>query len=241
MTKRPLSSSAGFTYIAALVMVVIVGIMAAKAVTVWSTYMQREREAELIYKGIQIRDGMRRFYGMTVRPYGSYVAPGAPPVVPAPVTKPNFAKQFNELKDLVQATDTAGKKHYVRQSDLLVKDPASGKVMEWAFYKDPSSGMKITGVFLPSEGAPIKQGNFPLGLHPDDFKEKKKYSDWVFICTRYPQPDVGGGSQKGANGTTPNGTSPSGTTPSGNSGGGAAGGQQAPAGNPAPATGSQPQ
>ena len=205
MTTSPLRSSAGFTYVAALVMVVIFGIMAAQGAQFWSTRMQREREAELIYKGTQVRDGMRRFYGMTVKPYGNVPIPGAPPVTgtPLPDKIPPGAPRINELKDLVQPPTSAGKQHFVRPSDLLVKDPATGKSMDWELFKD--TGGRVTGVFLKSEGQPIKQDGFPSELRIDDFQAKKKYSDWVFICDRYATLPGAGGKQQGVNGPPPAG------------------------------------
>jgi type II secretory pathway pseudopilin PulG len=202
MTESPLRSSAGFTYIAALVMVVIFGIMAAQGAQFWTTRMQRERESELIYKGTQIRDGMRRFYGMSVKPYGNVVIPGAPPVTgtPPPDKIPPAAPRINELKDLLQPPTSAGKKHFIRPSDLLVKDPATGKSMDWSFFKD--TGGRVTGVFLNSEGQPMKQDGFPSELFIDDFKGKKKYSDWVFICDHYAKLPAAGGTQQGAGGPT---------------------------------------
>jgi len=62
MASTPLKSSAGFTYIAAIVMVVIMGIMLAQAAQYWSMRMQREREVELLYTDTQYRDAMRRWY-----------------------------------------------------------------------------------------------------------------------------------------------------------------------------------
>jgi type II secretory pathway pseudopilin PulG len=205
MTKSPLRSSAGFTYIAALVMVVIMGIMLARAAEYWTTRMQREREVELIFRGTQIRDAMRRCYGMTLNANGSYRPPGVPaPATPGlPDKIPDNALRINELKDLLQATTSAGKKRFLRGSEKgpNLVDPITGK--DWALVQDPAT-KRIIGVASKSEAAPIKQGNFPFDLEPADFENKKKYSEWQFICNRYPKPAGTVGGATGLRGTSGN-------------------------------------
>ncbi|OGU06603.1 MAG: hypothetical protein A2075_08445 [Geobacteraceae bacterium GWC2_58_44] len=188
-TRSP-GSEGGFTYVAALVMVVILGVMSAQAAVVWKTTMQRERETELIFRGTQIRDAMRRWYGM----------PGANGKQPA--VRPNLGR----LEDLLQASDSAGKKRYLRK---LYLDPMTGK--DWALVKD--AGQRIIGVASTSEAEPIKQANFPLDLEPSDFEGKKKYSEWQFIYNRVPKPAGTGGSITGLGGSsTPGRTSSPGAT-----------------------------
>ena len=61
MMPRPLRSAAGFTYIAALFMVVVMGIMLGAAGQSMRVIMQREREKELIFRGLQYRDAIERW------------------------------------------------------------------------------------------------------------------------------------------------------------------------------------
>jgi hypothetical protein len=96
---------------------------------------------------------------------------------------------------------------------MKVVDPSTGKVLDWELFKDPGT-QKITGVYIKSEGQPIKQGNFPIDLLPADFEGKKKYSDWVFIYNHFPTPDAGG-SVTGLKSSHPSGNNDS---TSGNSG-----------------------
>ncbi|WP_224958454.1 type II secretion system protein [Geomonas subterranea] len=175
---RVLRSTGGFTYIGALVMAVIVGIMASQAAVVWSTAMKREREEELISRGTQIRDALRRWYKVKVVD-GKLVSnqvPGnagnvnaAPPAVAGPP----------ELKSLLQDPSTPGKLRYLRPYALV--EPITGK--EWDEIRKDG---KIVGVKSKSELEPVKQGNFPFDLHPEDFEKKKKYNEWVFIYDRIP-------------------------------------------------------
>ena len=187
MTPRVLRSSAGFTYIAALVLVVIIGIMLAQAAGYWKTRMQREREAELIFRGTQIRDAMRRWYKLSPTVNGQAPAPGQNGSTLSTAISPTSLK-LTALKDLLQDPNSPGKVRYLRR---LYLDPITGK--EWGLVKD--ANQTIIGVASTSEAEPIKQANFPFDLDPADFEGKKKYSEWQFICTHWPQPGANGGFQ----------------------------------------------
>lgn len=181
--SSPLGSSAGFTYIAALVIVVILGIMSARAAQVWKTTMQREKETELIFRGSQIKDAMRLYYGMK----GNVITP-------AP-GRPNLSR----LEDLLQDTGSAGKKRYLRK---LYKDPITGK--DFALVKN--SNQLVVGVASTSEEEPIKKGNFPLDLDPRDLNGKKAYNEWQFRCDRAPKVAAGGGTVGGLETVKPDGS-----------------------------------
>jgi type II secretory pathway pseudopilin PulG len=182
MTKNPLKSSAGFTYVAAIVMVVIMGIMLSQAAQYWTMRMQREREVELLYKGTQVRDAMRAWYGGKASG-GTWTPPAT-----GTTQRPNLT----ELKTLLNGTDSAAKTHFLRPSNMKVKDPITGKELDWELFKDAGSP-KVIGVYIKSNGVPIKQDNFQFDLHPDDFRAKKKYSEWVFIYNRVPPSGPSGG------------------------------------------------
>lgn len=107
---RIIRSSASLTYIAALVMVMIMGIMLSQAAVVWKTPMQREREAELIFRGTQIRDAMRRWYKLTPGPDGFIARPGMSGVSPTAITA--GSPSLNELKDLLLDPRSASKVRY---------------------------------------------------------------------------------------------------------------------------------
>jgi len=176
---RTLGSNAGFTYIAAIVTVVIMGILLSQAAGVWKTTMQRERETELVFRGMQIRDALRRYYGLTGKV--ATIPPGRPSI--------------SQLKDLLQAPESAGKKRYLRK---LYLDPITGK--DWALVKDASQ--RVIGVASTSELKPLKQANFPLELEPADFEGKKKYSEWQFRCDRVPRGGAVGGGVTGLGGSS---------------------------------------
>jgi type II secretory pathway pseudopilin PulG len=159
-------SSDGFTYIAALFMVVIMGIMMGAVGQSVRVIMQREKEKELIFRGLQYRDAIERWNSKPVK-------------VP-----------LKDLKDLVEPTTSSNiDRSKDRMLRKLYKDPmtADGKWKTLPNPPDPVQG--IYGVASTSNEEPLKQGNFPEIIK--SFEGKKKYSEWEFIYKRQAQP-VGG-------------------------------------------------
>jgi type II secretory pathway pseudopilin PulG len=150
MPLHPLKSSAGFTYIAALTIVMIMGIMMGVAGQSWKMIMDREREEELLWVGTQYRDAMLRWRNFR---HGG----GAMPL--------------GDLKHLTQDPRSLQNVKHLRR---LYPDPITGK--EWRVIKDPQKG--ILGIASSSEKEPIKQANFPADF--TQFEGKKKYSEWEF-------------------------------------------------------------
>ncbi|HEY6871359.1 MAG TPA: type II secretion system protein [Geobacteraceae bacterium] len=154
MGAHRLTSSAGFTLVAAMVAVVIMGIMAAAMAQSWQTILKREREEELLFRGQQIRDAIAMWY----KP-----RPGQPPT--------QQTRPLRDLKDLLEDPNTAATVRYLRR---LYTDPITNK--EFDLITDPAQG--IIGVKSSSQDAPLKRGNFPDDMK--DFADKDKYSDWQF-------------------------------------------------------------
>jgi type II secretory pathway pseudopilin PulG len=168
-------SSAGFTYLAALVLVIVLGIMLGAAAQSWTMVMKREREAELLFRGRQIVEAIARWY----KPQATA---GVPPRVARPLT---------DLKDLLTDSKSLSKVRYLRRDPATTyNDPITGK--EWAVIRDASQ--RIIGVASTSEDTPLKQGgfleaNYPLDATRDsylitmfkNFEGKTKYKDWQFV------------------------------------------------------------
>jgi type II secretory pathway pseudopilin PulG len=149
-----LSCQRGFTYLAALMMVIIMGIMLGVAGQSWKTVMQREREEELLFRGLQIKAALTRWH-----------KPSARPGMTQPRTK------LNSLEDLLEDPRTAGKVRHLRR---LYKDPMTGE--DFVPIMDGTWG--IIGVRSASEEKPIKQAGFPPGL--EALEGKERYRDWEF-------------------------------------------------------------
>ncbi|MCM2356698.1 MAG: type II secretion system GspH family protein [Geobacteraceae bacterium] len=168
MTKI-LKSSAGFTLIAAMVMVVVIGIMLGAASQSWQTLMKREREAELLFRGSQYRDALARWY--KPRP-----GQGGQPST-------QQARSPNELKDLLQDPLSQDKVRYLRR---LYPDPITGKDFE----PIRDANQRIIGVKSTSTDPPLKKGNFPEDLK--ELADKNSYSDWQFVYRQQAAPAPAG-------------------------------------------------
>ncbi len=158
MTVNPLRSSAGFTYIMALFAVVILGIMLSAAAQSWKTIQAREKEQELLFRGMQYKDAITMWYKKSPTSTGQAVA-----------------FPLNDLKDLLKDPRTTGSSttRYIRE---LYKDPITGE--DWVPIKGGTTG-GIIGVASSSDKEPIKKSDFPAGL--ESFEGKKKYSEWQFV------------------------------------------------------------
>ena len=103
---------AGFTYLAALFAVAILGGGLALAGEVWETSAKREKEAELLFAGNQYRKAIERYFLSGQQQY-----PRA-------------------LEDLLKDPRRPGTVRYLRK---LYPDPLTGK--EWGLVKAPDGGI----------------------------------------------------------------------------------------------------
>lgn len=106
-----LRSNAGFTYIAALFLVMVMGIMLGAVGQSVQVIMKREREKELIFRGLQYRDAIER-----------WTKKGATPLL--------------DIKNLLRDPRSAAGDKYLRQ---LYTDPITGG--DWRILKDPNLGI----------------------------------------------------------------------------------------------------
>ena len=154
----------GFTYLAVMFSIVLVGLSVTSAVKQWKTVMKRERETELLFRGDQIRKAIAA-YNLT----------------PGLTGNRRYPKQ---LEDLVKVPNISATKRFLRK---VYKDPITNN--DWGFVKIADG---IKGVYSRSEEEPLKQGNFPEEYK--SFEGKTKYSEWVFEFTpqqiQPPQPPL---------------------------------------------------
>ena len=145
------NSKSGFTYIALLAAIVIIGITLGSAAKSWQNIAQREKEEELLFRGNQYRLAIESYYNYQGR------------------------RQFpNTIEVLLKDERSPTGKRHLRQR---YKDPITGEDFE--LVRDMFHGNTIKGVFSKSEKTPIKQAGFPEGLM--DFEGKTKYNEWQFI------------------------------------------------------------
>lgn len=160
----------GFTYLMALMLIMIMGVMLGVVGQSWKTIMQREREEELIFRGRQIKSAIEDWNNTKNKQ-------NHPPT------------KLNELEHLVKDPRVPSVKRRLRR---IYKDPMTDK--EWNLIIDPVKG--IIGVASTSQAKPLKTGGFPDDLK--DLTEKQKYSDWLFMTT--PGPNTAQGGAPGAGG-----------------------------------------
>lgn len=141
----------GFTYISLLFVIIVLGVSFSATSHVWSTIYKREKETELLFRGMQIRSAIKSYYDST---------PGV--------------KQYPlKLKDLLKDPRQPTTRRHLRR---IYPDPMTRKP-NWVLVKGPDG--RIMGVASASKAVPLKRGNFPEELK--DFEGKSKYSDWKFI------------------------------------------------------------
>ncbi len=134
-------------------MVAVSGISLASATTYWRTEMTREREAELLFRGDQIRRGIESYYKASPR--------GGKSAYP------------RQMKDLLRDSRYQVVRKHMRRDyrDPITEDGDWGLIL--------GKGGSIKGVYSKSKKLPIKSGNFPEPYK--DFEKAKTYADWKFI------------------------------------------------------------
>lgn len=152
--KQFARDSGGFTYLFALLAVVIMGIMQGLAGTSWRQVMQREREQELLFRGLQIQEAITRWHQ------------------PHPGVLRHVATPLNDLKDLLEDPRTPGRVRHLRR---LYRDPMTNR--EFSVIREPNRG--IVGVVSTSGAETIKKDNFPEPLQ--DLAGQQYYNQWKFI------------------------------------------------------------
>ncbi len=151
--QRLLRDSRGFTYLALLVALIIIGISMGAAARYWANVVLREKEAELLFRGDQYRRAIESYY----------------------LAIPGRQEYPQRIGDLLKDNRTATGRRHLRRK---YKDPISGK--DFVLIRDPAT-RRIIGVRSPSDKEPLKQADFPDPYQ--DFAGKKKYSEWQFVTT----------------------------------------------------------
>lgn len=146
------TGNGGFTYIALLAAIVIIGISLGSAGKYWKNIMTREKEEELLFRGSQYREAIDRYRTAIPGRLNQY-----PP----------------SIDELLKDSRTVEGKRYLRQR---YKDPVSGE--DFVEVRDQLS-RRIVAVHSPSDKEPLKVGNFPDEYR--EFEGKNRYSDWVFL------------------------------------------------------------
>ncbi|HEX9113127.1 MAG TPA: type II secretion system protein [Nitrospirota bacterium] len=164
----------GFSYIALLVAIVIIGISLGAAGKYWQNVMLREKEEELLFRGNQYRQAIERYY----------------------TAIPGRAQYPQNIDDLLKDSRTPAGKRHLRQKytdpmtgedfEIITAQTASALVRAAA----PQSGAVpgIIGVHSKSEKEPLKKDNFPPAN--ENLAGKSTYNEWLFIAFTGTTPPV---------------------------------------------------
>src|SRR3954468_14634593 len=143
--------SRGFTYLAMLIAVGVGGAVLAAVGELASHAQQREKEADLLFAGYQIREAITAYYDRS---------PGGAKTYPM------------KLEDLLQDARMPTVQRYLRK---VYRDPMTGNT-EWGVVEGPNGG--VMGVYSRSESRPLKSGHFARG--DESFIDAKTYREWKF-------------------------------------------------------------
>lgn len=148
---RGRQSQGGFTYLAVILTVAMIGAGLGATGQVWSTVQQREREKELLFIGHQYQDALRR-----------YVEGG-----------PGGLRRFpRRLEDLLSDNRYPGVRRYLRK---IYRDPMT-RSFDWGLVLAPDGG--IAGVYSKSEATPLKTAGF--AAWDARLENAKGYNEWLF-------------------------------------------------------------
>lgn len=151
-----------------LVGVALMGLMAGIAGSSWQTYMQKSREADLLWKGTQIRDAIGRYYEFEAAGSKKSTISESKTIS----AKKAYPKNLEDLLEDPRALETT------RHLRRLYPDPMTGK--EWALISSPQGG-GIMGVRSTSTLKPFKQYGF--SVENKNFAVQNDYASWKFVYT----------------------------------------------------------
>mgnify|MGYP000318306852 CR=1 FL=1 len=150
----PGARSGGFTYIGLVVLLAILGLVAAAGMKTGSLMQRAAAEEELLEIGAAFSEALRSYAAAT--PRGQ---PQQPPNLEALLKDPRFP----------------GVRRHLRR---IFVDPVTGKA-EWGVMTN-SDKAGVTGVYSLSAARPLKVGNFDARFL--NFDNKERISDWKFTA-----------------------------------------------------------
>jgi type II secretory pathway pseudopilin PulG len=146
------SAQGGFTYLAVILMVAMLGAGLGATGQVWRTAQQREKERELLFIGNEYKQAI-----------GRYVERG-----------PGGVRRFpRRLEDLIVDSRYPSVQRYLRK---LYRDPMTNS-LDWGLIRASDGG--VSGVYSKSQQKPLKIAGFaPWDAR---LENAEKYSDWIFV------------------------------------------------------------
>ena len=141
----------GFSYLFLLIIVAVLGIAAANAVSLGVNASRRDAEFELLTIGAEFENALRSYRSAGLA--GARVGP-------------------RELEGLLLDGRVSARRRHLRK---LYADPLTGR-QEWGVQRHPDGS--IVGVYSLAAGVPIKRVGFEA--HRVAFENAERYRQWVF-------------------------------------------------------------
>lgn len=141
----------GFSYVVVMFLVAVTAIVAVRALENTIQTERRNKEVELLWRGMAYRQAIQQYYQNS---------PGAARGYPA------------ELENLLYDTRLVRPTRPLRK---IYRDPMTEG--DWVALRDESGA--VIGVHSRSQAKPIKQAGFPPELQ--HFTNAQHYSDWKFF------------------------------------------------------------
>lgn len=145
----------GFTYISLVILVAIIGLVAATTLKTGAMLQRSAAERELLDIGAQFSDALQS--------YANTTPAGQPPQPPS-------------LQELLKDPRYPGVRRHLRK---IFVDPMTGKAEWGVVYLADKVG--VIGIYSLSDAKPIKISNFPSRFQA--FDGKLHISDWKFTMT----------------------------------------------------------
>jgi type II secretory pathway pseudopilin PulG len=146
----PVVHQHGYTYVAVLLWVALVGIGLSITGEMWHTAAKREREQELLFIGHEFRRALHAYYEAS----------------------PGVKRYPTKLAALLRDERTPAVRRYLRR---IYVDPMTGKA-EWGLVRQPDGG--IVAVHSLSTARPLRTANFTG--EDEALAGKRRYADWLF-------------------------------------------------------------
>jgi type II secretory pathway pseudopilin PulG len=169
-TEQRMLNQKGATYLLLMLSIVLISIAVTAAAKQWKTVIQREKEADLLARGIEIQTAIA-LYSATKKRTGN-VQPTAAVQGVTPGGPAQGTVAGGELYPLTLEELTKLPKPFLRKA---YQDPITGR--DWEYVRDPTTG-RIKGVRSPSKDIATKQHDFPAVVH--HFEGLQLHHDWVF-------------------------------------------------------------
>lgn len=145
-------SERGFTLLAVLAAMLLLGLGSQKVVTVLAQEAQRERELMLLKTGAAVRTAIGSYYE----------------------SSPGTTKQWpKDLEALLDDQRSVVLLRHLRRLDL---DPVTRRA-EWGIVRAPDGG--VAGIYSLSQDRPIRTGGPDLDLY--GVRPAQSYAEWRFV------------------------------------------------------------